>query len=42
MESGVFRLNTYGILDIGEVPSKERVMKLTPKALTNKAAANTR
>jgi hypothetical protein len=39
--SGALRLSTYGTLDIGDVPNKARVIRLTPKALNNSADAKT-
>ena len=42
IERGVNMLKTYVTLVMGEVPSKARVIKAIPKALTNNARANSR
>ena len=40
--NGKFRLNTYGMDEIGEVPRLAFVTRLTPRALINNPAKNKR
>lgn len=42
MVSGVLRLATYGMLEMGEVPRLERVIMLIPNATIRSAVPNTR